>query len=154
MTFYRICKAAYRTAEQAFNGLGSSRINGRWTLARPDMRAVYCSESLALACLETLVHIRPLPRQFTTSVYYQIEIPDDLIERPQTLPRQWRSPIPRRPAQEFGTRFLLEQRAVALLLPTAVLDAGWNAVVNPRHPKFDLRWVEGPHRFSYDQRLA
>lgn len=118
-------------------------------------RAVYCSDSLALACLETLVHLRPLPRRFPDSVFYSVEIPDELIEiaNPETLPSNWDNPIPPREARDYGGAFLGQQRAVALLVPTAIVPIGSNLLVNCLHPRFGLRWVEGPRRFSYDGRL-
>jgi RES domain-containing protein len=153
--FFRICKAAYDTPATAFSGLGATKQEGRWTHARPDVRAVYCSNSLALACLETLVHIRPTPRSFRPSVYYRIDIPDALLELVPAakLPPGWSDPAGAATAREFGTQCIVEAKAVALVVPTAILPTGINAIINPRHPAFDLAWVHGPIRFLYDARL-
>jgi len=153
--FFRICKAAQGTARAAFSGLGATKQDGRWTHGRPNVRAVYCSESLPLACLETLVHIRPMPRRFPPSIFYSIDIPDELLERPahSALPAGWNDPVAPAAARDFGSAFVTESRAVALVVPTAILPLGLNALVNPLHPAFRLAWVRGPQPFVYDGRL-
>lgn len=119
------------------------------------MRAVYCSDSLALACLECLVHVRPLTRRFAPGFYYTIDIPERHLERPElsALPEGWRDSVAPAGTRDFGTRFMTEMRAVALVVPSAILPVGLNAVVNPLHPHFRLSWIEGPHPFLFDERL-
>lgn len=155
MKFFRIANAAFNTTAAAFSGIGASKADHRWSWARPATRAVYCSDTLSLACLECLVHIRPLPRLFAPAVYYAVEVPDDLLERPDrtTLPRGWNAPVAPAAARDFGTQFLTEQRAVGLVIPTAILPEGANVVINPLHPAFKLEWVTGPYVFRFDGRL-
>src|SRR6185437_15326800 len=106
---------------------------------------VYLSESLALACLEVLVHIRPLPRRFRSGLCYTIEIPESELERPKTteLPKRWNLPVAPAEARDFGTRFLIEKRAVGLVVPSAIVPRETNALINPLHPKFRLDWITG-----------
>lgn len=155
MRFFRIARSGADSAERAFSGLGAGKANHRWTWGQPGLRAVYCSDSLALACLECLVHIRPLPRHFAPGFYYTIDIPERHLERPtpMALPDGWRDPIPAAKARNFGTKFVTENRAVALVIPSAILPVGLNAVVNPQHPQFRMEWIEGPHPFQFDERL-
>ena len=155
MRFFRIARAGLETAARAFSGLGASKANHRWTWAGPAMRAVYCSDSLALACLECLVHVRPLPRRFAPGSYYIVDIPDRHLERPKVpaLPDGWRDPVVSARVRDFGTRFIVEQRAVGLVVPSAILPVGLNVVVNPLHPHFQLDWADGPHPFEFDERL-
>lgn len=155
MTFYRIVRAQFGTAAAAFSGLGAAKVSHRWNWAKPHLRAVYASDSLALACLEVLVHLRPLPRPFAPSVYFTIEIPEKYLERPagRAWPRGWRNPVPQPGPRNYGTRFLEERRAPALVLPTAIQPLGWNALINPSHPDFTLAWVTGPHPYAFDTRL-
>lgn len=156
MRFYRIARAAFSTPSAAFSGLGAARVSHRWSWADTGARAVYCSESLALACLETLVHLRPFPRRFPPSVFYTAEIPDRHIEHADAadLPAHWNDPVAPAGARNFGSTFLRESRAVALLLPTAIVPVGSNVLVNCIHPDFNLQWVDGPRPFIYDGRLA
>jgi RES domain-containing protein len=153
--FFRIARTGLDTAARAFSGVGASKANHRWTWGSPGIRAVYCSDSLALACLECLVHVRPLPRRFAPGFYYIIDIPDRHLERPNAaaLPEGWREPVVPAQVRDFGTRFIVEKTAVALVVPSAILPVGLNAVVNPLHPHFRLDWIDGPHPFMFDERL-
>jgi RES domain-containing protein len=152
---FRIARSGAGSVERAFGGLGASKFNHRWTWGQPGMRAVYCSDSLALACLECLVHIHPLPRHFAPGFYYTIDIPERHLERPAltVLPDGWRNSVPAGKVRSFGTKFIAENRAVALVVPSAILPVGLNAVVNPQHPHFNPSWIEGPHPFQFDERL-
>ena len=156
MIFYRISRAHFKAPAAAFSGLGATKFAHRWNWARADLRAVYCSDSLALACLECLVHIRPLPRVFPASVYYAVDVPDSMLERPATaaLPVGWDDPVPQSSSRDFGTTFLEARRAAGLVIPTVVQAEGLNVILNPLHPGFRLAWVSGPFPYQYDSRLA
>lgn len=155
MILFRIARAADGTPAAAFSGLGATLAAHRWTWARPHLRAVYCSDSLPLACLEVLVHLRPSPRTFPRSVYYEVEIPDGQLERiaPEKLPAGWDRAVPAAATRDLGTAFLEQRRAVGLIVPTAILPVGSNVLLNPLHPAFSLRWVRGPWAFRFDGRL-
>jgi len=151
---YRLAKAdRAKTALVAFSGDGSAKFPGRWN--HKGDRVVYCSDTLAGACLETLVHIRPLPRIFPPSVYYEFELPSALLEEPAlaALPKGWKDPVVTNDTRDFGSEFLRSSRAVGLLIPTAVIPKGWNVVLNPCHMEFHVGSVKGPFDFFYDPRL-
>lgn len=154
MRFYRIARAEQAgTALAAFSGEGAAKYPGRWN--HRGVRAVYGADSLAVACLETLVHLRPLPRRFPPSVYFSIEIDPALLEQPPVaaLPAGWDQAVVPNETRDFGTAFLTARRAVALLVPTTIIPVGLIAVVNPLHPRFSVASISGPHPFFYDQRL-
>jgi RES domain-containing protein len=156
MRLYRITGKRFKTTAAAFSGLGVALAHGRWNRLRPDLRGVYCADSLALSCLETLVHIETRPRVFPPSVYYVVDVPDALIEHPTvaSLPAGWKNDIPCGATQDYGTAFLVSQRAVGVAVPTVVQDVGTNVLLNPLHPAFKLTWVSGPFAYKYDARLA
>jgi len=153
--FFRIARAADDTPQAAFSGLGATQAAHRWTWARGHLRAVYGSDSLPLACLEVLVHLRPSPRIFPLRVYYEIDLPDEHLQRlkPEQLPAGWNRAVPIAATRDLGTAFLEQRPAVGLVVPTAILPLGSNVVVNPLHPAFSLRWVKGPWPFRFDGRL-
>src|SRR5471030_2212541 len=132
MRVFRITQAQFATPAKAFSGIGTTFAHGRWNHKRPDIRGVYCADSLALSCLETLVHINSRPRVFPNSVYYTAEIPDAAIERPTnpSLPAGWSAAVPSAASQDYGTTFLQSQRAVALAVPTVVQADGTIVLVN------------------------
>lgn len=156
MIFYRIARAHLDRPATAFSGEPASKVAHRWNHADPDIRAVYCSDHLALACLEVLVHVLPLPYSaLPAGVYYTVNVPDALLEIPDraALPAGWDSVVPGNPSRDYGTAFLRERRAVGLVVPTVVQPEGRNVILNPLHPQFDLAWVQGPDVYPYDGRL-
>jgi len=155
LRFFRISRVKYDTPATAFSGEGASKVAHRWNSPGSAIRAVYCSDTLALACLECLVHIRPLPRAFPGSLFFEVDIPDALLERPpiEALPPDWDSSVPGNAARHFGMEFLLTRRAAGLVLPTAIQPLGFNVLLNPLHPSFDLNWVKGPFDYRFDSRL-
>jgi RES domain-containing protein len=154
--FYRIARAKFDRPATAFSGEAASKVAHRWNHPSPDIRAVYCSDSLALACLECIVHIRPLPRVFPASVYYTVDVPDDMLEVAgrSALPGGWDSEVAGNASKDYGMAFLRERRAAGLVVPTAIQPLGVNVVLNPLHPSFNLAWIHGPFPYEYDGRLA
>jgi RES domain-containing protein len=155
MQVFRITAEMFSTPADAFNGVGTTMAAGRWNRKAPDLRGVYCADSLALSCLETLVHLRSRPRVFPPSAFYFAEVPDALIERPDvgSLPAGWSDAVPHAVSQDFGTAFLRSRRAVGLVVPTVVQAMGSVVLLNREHPAFDLAWVKGPFPYKYDARL-
>lgn len=155
MRFFRISRAKYDTPAAAFSSEGASKVAHRWNHPDSAIRAVYCSDTLALACLECLVHIRPLPRAFPKSVFYEVDVPDAQLERPtlNKLPAGWNTPVAGNASRDFGTAFLRQNRAAGLILPTAIQPLGTCLMLNPLHPNFTLKWIKGPFVYSFDPRL-
>jgi RES domain-containing protein len=155
--FYRIARAQFDRPETAFSGEPASKIAHRWNHSSPDIRAVYCSDALALACLEILVHVRPLALGvLPASVYYTVDVPDGMLEVPDraAIPAGWDSAVPGNASRDYGMAFLRERRAAGLVVPTVIQPLGLNVVLNPLHPAFRLAWVQGPALYPYDGRLA
>ncbi len=150
MTLYRISSAARRTAAQAFSGEGALHGSGRWNSA--GTRLVYTSSSVALACLETLVHLRP-PRRLIERWLFTIEVPDRWVEALPDTPGGWDSEPANATSRTVGDHWIKEERSVALLVPSVIISLEQNALINPRHPRFRIDWVQGPVRFRYDPRL-
>lgn len=153
MTVYRIDQPHRSIREEAFSGKGGLHAAGRWN--ELGTLIVYTASSLALACLETLVHL-PRPRALSPRIYYRAEIPDHLVETLPDLPRHW-STYPANPTcQRLGTEWIHARHSPAAQVPSALLPANepGNILLNPRHKKFDPDWIQGPFPFDYDSRLG
>lgn len=157
MIFYRIARSQFDRPETAFSGEPASKVAHRWNHPAPDIRVVYCSDSLALACLEILVHVRPLALgALPASVYYSVDVPDGVLEAPDpaSLPAGWDSQVASNSSQDYGMAFLRARRAAGLVVPTVIQPLGFNVVLNPLHHAFSLTWVRGPFPCPYDARLV
>jgi RES domain-containing protein len=113
---------------------------------------IYTSSSVALACLETLAHLRT-PRHLQERWLFTIDIPDAHIEELSSPPVGWNVEPAGTASRETGDRWAQEHRSVALLVPSVIVPVEMNALINPRHRSFRLSWVRRPTRFRYDPRL-
>lgn len=115
---------------------------------------VYTSTSLALAALESFVHLDPsmAPEDL---VYTSATIPPDL-EIPrlpmEDLPDNWRA-IELAALQELGKEWVVSRRSVALEVPSVVIEGDWNVLLNPAHPDFQKIVVDAPRAWSFDRRM-
>jgi RES domain-containing protein len=151
VTFYRLSSLSRSTPAQAFSGEGALHGGGRWNSV--GTRLVYTSASVALACLETLVHMRMLSRTGERWLF-SIEVPDHLIDTLEKLPPRWDAEPTGAASQLVGDKWIADQRSVVLLVPSVVVPQEKNALLNPRHPQFSLGWVSKAARFRYDPRLG
>jgi len=148
VTFYRL--DVQSKAAQAFSGEGGLHGPARWHSL--GTRLVYTSSSVALACLETLVHKQTL-RHSAERWLFTIEVPDRLIEELSALPKGWDSEPAGPASRGAGDQWCNAQGSVALLVPSVIVPVEQNALINPRHPRFRLDWVKPAVRFRYDPRL-
>ena len=150
MRVWRLCKIKHI----AFDGEGARRAGGRWN--RRGTRVVYTSESLSLAALELLVHceIALAPEDL---VAVPAEVPDAIAREELSaadLPRDWRvHPAPEGLAR-LGTDWIRRGKTAVLGVPSAVVPAERNFLLNPAHPDFARIRVGRPEPFSFDPRLS
>lgn len=145
--------SAARTADRAFEGEGARRFGGRWN--HPGTPIVYASDSLALAALEVFVHLEP-------------DIaPEDLVAIAATIPMRlgvarleeadlppgWRAYPAPSGLQDLGTAWARAGETVGLSVPSAVIPAERNILLNPRHPEFSEITFSAPQPFSFDPRM-
>lgn len=150
MKVWRICRAI--RAAGAFSGDGARLYGGRWN--SPGVRIVYSSSSLALAAVETFVHLEP-NLQPDDLVSIEAVIPVDLsVERfdLRFLPRKWYE-LRDDALRTIGDRWIRGGKTVALQVPSAAIRREWNVLVNPEHPDFRKLRIEKPEAFEFDLRM-
>ena len=150
MRFWRIYRQ--RFSAQAASGEGARLYGGRWNSR--GVSVVYASTSLALAALETFVHLEP-NLQPDDLVFIAGDIPDDLsVERLELhqLPAHWRKSKDES-LRRLGDAWVRSARSLALLVPSAVIAGEWNILLNPAHPDFPRVQFHSPQRFEFDARM-
>jgi len=140
-------------ARSAFDGEGAKLYGGRWN--HKGLPMVYASATLSLAVLEVLVHHRvPIPPPDFVAI--PAEIPAKLrIEtiRAADLPADWRDdPAPMR-LQQIGSDWLRSLSSLALAVPSVIVPAEFNYLINPRHPDFAQLAIGSPQTFPFDPRF-
>lgn len=137
-------------------GKGAEKTGGRWN--RPGRPVVYSASSVALACLETVVHLNaaglPLNRFLV-----RIEVPDELWQArrtltPADLPVGW-SAIPEgKVSLDIGDGWLQDGPTALLAVPSVIVPEEFNVLINPLHPQAAGIHAAKVRPWFYDQRLA
>ena len=116
------------------DGGGGLSLSGRWHTA--GQRIVYCAPNPATALLEVLVRteidIDDVPVNFR---YLEIEAPDALASTSSTasaLAQLWRTDL--LATRRAGDQWLQSSRTALLRVPSVIVPATWNVLINPRHP--------------------
>jgi RES domain-containing protein len=148
---WRVVKQA--RAVTAFDGKAAQRFGGRWN--SPGRRAVYASATKSLAVLEILVHL-DVGRRLPPIVAFTFDVDDDLVDRlpAAKLPRHWRTSRGLLATQQLGDAWLASGRALALVVPSAIVPEESNYVLNPEHPGFDRLKFGRSTPFVLDPRLT
>lgn len=146
---WRIVKAEY--ADDAFSGEGAALCAGRWH--SEGTRVVYTAESVALATLEILVHMRQLkvPQYRVIPCYFHEALVQELDAA--KLPENWSDPTAPIPLRQFGDQWARDRVSAVLKVPSAVTLVEFNYLLNPEHPDFAAIDIGEPRPFKLDYRL-
>jgi RES domain-containing protein len=152
---WRIAIHSRRYPPAELTGAGAAQAGGRWnSVGRP---VVYASNTIALACLETLVHTNidslPLPRRLI-----RIDIPDDVWKSRERMiepyPLGWDEQPAGLASTVLGDAWLAPARSAILEVPSVIVPEERNILINPLHA--DARRIVGIdlRRWDYDDRLG
>ena len=152
MLVHRLVKA--RHAATALDGEGARRVGGRWN--PPGIPVVYGSSSLSLAVLELLAHTDPgnLPADL---VALRIQIPDGVPWArwlPEDLPGDWRLETGKATLHGLGLEWVRAGATGVLVVPSVLVPAETNILINPAHPDAARIQVQAREPFTLDPRLA
>jgi RES domain-containing protein len=151
VTAWRIVKR--KRAKGAFNVEGARRYGGRWNSV--GVAVIYTAESQSLAALEVVVHLDS-SELLDHYVLFEVGIDESLIVRvgPPELPRNWRADPPPKKTQSIGDAWAATGASAVLRVPSAVLPAEHDFLLNPRHQDFPRLAIGKPTPFYSDPRLA
>ena len=152
VTAWRIVKQKY-PASKAFDGEGARLYGGRWNCR--GVPVVYTAQSQSLAVLEMLVHLDAADL-LQSYVFFEVKIDDALISAlaESDLPPDWQSdPGPPR-LREIGDIWAASNASVALRVPSSLIPAEYNYLLNPKHADFGKLEFGEATPYRYDARLA
>jgi len=147
---WRIVKA--RHAAAAFSGEGARLNGGGWN--SPGVAMVYLSAHQSLAALEIFVHLRPLlPRD--DYVIFAVEWADGLTSslNERDLPADWRVSPPGPSTAAIGDEWAKSGRSAVLALPSAMIPAETNFLLNSAQRDFRRIKIGKAAPFLFDPRL-
>lgn len=137
------------------SGAGAKISGGRWN--RKGNAVVYTSTSIALACLETVVHVNsgalPLNRYLV-----RIEVPQAAwnarsVLTPADLPLGWDALPEGKVSLDLGDAWIAGANSPVLLVPSVIVPEEANVLVNPAHPLAAGVKAAKVRRWLYDPRL-
>jgi RES domain-containing protein len=71
----------------------------------------------------------------------------------EMLPGNWNALLWSESGRAAGDRWARESQSAALLVPSVVLPAERNLLINPLHPEFSKVKIQAPERHAVDRRL-
>jgi RES domain-containing protein len=152
---WRIATDTPAYVAEDMSGAGAKASGGRWN--RSGTAVVYCSSSIALACLETVVHLNagalPLNRYLV-----EIDIPDDIwaaaqIVTASTAPVGWDAVPPGKVSLDFGEDWNARKSAALLVVPSIIVPEEANILINPGHADATRIVARKVRRWHYDPRI-
>ncbi|RZL59678.1 MAG: RES domain-containing protein [Pedobacter sp.] len=147
MQVFRIALARYA------NKLIASGRAARWN--PNDIEVVYTAGSRSLACLENVVHRNQIGLNQAFRIL-TIEIPDDLLITAADVKKlgdEWteyqNTPI----TQKIGETWVLEEKSPILKVPSSIIFAEYNYLINPKHKDFSFIKLLKTEPFVFDPRI-
>jgi RES domain-containing protein len=147
-TVWRVVTQRY--ADTAFSGEGARLYGGRWN--PKGLAMVYTAQSQSLALLEMLVQDAPLHASY---VIIPVRVPEQIVAHidQTTLPTDWRELSARNDLQQIGAAWIRSGTSAVLAVPSAVVPAEFNYLLNPAHPDYKLLEIGTHMEWLTDQRL-
>lgn len=141
MFVWRLTTAPYAD----LTGEGAAIVGGRWN--NPGRPVLYTSLDPALAVLETRVPL-DLPFDLLPDSYVLMQIDThDLPVEQMDLPKDPEA------CRRAGDLWLQERRTPLLEVPSVIIPASHNLLINPRHPDAGVVSMIAVEPYSFDERL-
>lgn len=153
MRVYRIEREKY--LKTSLSGAGAALTEGfRWNSLNTYL--VYTAESRALALLEVSVHLSLSEDLPMDRFYVEIDIPDDVattIIASGVLPDHWDAKPPIPETQAIGDDFVKLKIAAVLKVPSSIVPAEFNYLINPNHPDATRITIVSTEQVKFDDRF-
>ncbi len=155
-TVWRIATDTPTYQGDDLSGAGAKATGGRWN--EPGVAILSASETRALACLETIVHLNagglPLDRHLV-----EVTIPDDVwasaqVETPGSLRVGWDAAPAGQVSISFGTAWLRSRSSALLVVPPVIVPEERNILINPANADCALIAAVKQRKWLYDPRLT
>lgn len=149
LSVWRITTSAF--ARSAWSGEGARLYGGRWN--PKGVPIVYTAANQSLAMLEILVQDQPLRAHY---VMIEARIPGGLsIDRVRIdhLSSNWREVGAREKLQAIGAEWARKQSTAVLAVPSVIVPAESNYLLNPAHADFKRIKIGKPTTVETDLRL-
>ncbi|MDP5009589.1 MAG: RES family NAD+ phosphorylase [Glaciimonas sp.] len=137
-------------------GAGAKITGGRWN--RPGTALLYCAENIALACLETFVHVKsaglPLNRYLV-----RLTIPDAIWAAATHMtatsaPIGWDAIPTGKVSLDSGDAWAATGASALLFIPSVIIPEERNILINPLHADAKNITATKIRKWLYDPRMG
>lgn len=152
ISVWRIAEVTPEYSADDLSGLGAKRSGGRWN--SKGCPVIYASENIALAVLETIVHIRPA-KQPQNRYLVRINIPNDVWHLRGQLnspPVGWDAEPFGKPGIKAGDVWLRDRLTALLVVPSVIVPEECTVLLNPEHPDAMRVTATMLRKWNYDCR--
>ncbi len=148
MLVYHLGNTKYANS---LNGEGAKLHGGRWNVIGTP--CIYTAESRSLSVLEYAANVRlhEMPQNLSITIF---ELPSKSWKEisQASLPKNWQViPAPEE-TKIFGT-VLLNQKGLAIKIPSSIIPAEFNFILNPLADNFNLLKIVSIEPFTMDRRI-
>jgi RES domain-containing protein len=155
-TVWRIATDTASWQADDLSGAGAKATGGRWN--ETGIAMVYASETRALACLETIVHLNAGGLPFNRYLV-ELTIPDEVWGNAQVATANglrvgWDAEPAGLVSIQFGTAWVRAGGSALLLVPSVIVPEECNVLVNPAHADSARITSVKQRKWLYDPRLA
>lgn len=154
-TLWRIATDTPDYLADDMTGKGAESTGGRWN--RKGRAVVYTSTSIALACLETIMHLKqgglPLNRYLV-----KISVPQAIWASCTDLtaaaaPVGWDAEPAGKVSLDFGDGWIDGGASALLRVPSVIVPEEYNVLINPAHADAKAITVQKVRKWLYDPRI-
>jgi RES domain-containing protein len=132
-------------------GAGGLRAPGRWH--ERGLPVVYLAESPAGALLEVCVHTsaNDVPPRYTLmEIKIDARVEIEALDA-SVLPKEWLQDV--QATREFGSAWLREGKGALLRIPSALVPATFNVMLNPLHSDATRLRIHSVAKYPFDPRI-
>lgn len=155
VSLWRIATDTPNYRADDLSGSGAKITGGRWN--RPGTALVYAAESIALAALETVVHLTGGMSLPLNRILVRIDVPDDQWAERTVFDRAasvgWDVEPPGTVSLDWGNAWAASAATLLAEVPSVVVPESSNVLINPAHPSLVTLRVTRVRRWTYDGRL-
>jgi len=154
-TVWRIAADTAHYGSDDLSGEGAEKTGGRWN--RRGTPVIYASGSIALAYLETIVHLSGLDPLPLNRYLVKIDISAAAWKARTIFDAATQVGWDALPAGlvslDWGTQWLQSRKSLLAEVPSIVVPEEFNVLINPRHPDSGDLTPKKIRRWNYDARL-
>jgi RES domain-containing protein len=151
---WRIATDAPAYVAEDLDGKGAEISGGRWNL--PGTPMLYAATSIAMACLETIVHLDGSKTLPLNRYLVRIEVPADVWGQAVTMEADahvgWDALPAGKVSMDWGTVWCAGGESALARVPSVVVPEEFNVLVNPRHADAARLKATKVRKWTYDPR--